>query len=139
MVVVLVIAVLVAIAIPTFLGMRTRTQDRAVQGNVRNAHTVQMVIFSDRQRFTDDVGALRSIDSSLTYTQALAALAADDDVVYVEELPATVWPGDTVVVGARSGSGRCYWIRSVASLNTPRYADNDCSGVPPLAAFRSDW
>ncbi len=37
MVVVLIIAILVAIAIPTFLGQRETAQDRAAQSNLRNA------------------------------------------------------------------------------------------------------
>src|SRR5687767_111788 len=37
MVVVLIIAILIAIAIPTFLGARKRAQDRQAQSNIRNA------------------------------------------------------------------------------------------------------
>ena len=36
-VVVLIIGILIAIALPTFLGARTRTQDRAAQTDLRNA------------------------------------------------------------------------------------------------------
>jgi type IV pilus assembly protein PilA len=39
MVVVLIIAILIAIAIPTFLGARSRAQDRVAQSNLRNALT----------------------------------------------------------------------------------------------------
>jgi len=39
MVVVLIIAILLAIAIPSFLGARGKAQDRAAQSNVRNALT----------------------------------------------------------------------------------------------------
>ena len=41
MVVVLIIAVLIAIAIPTLLGARQRANDRAVQSNLRNAFTAE--------------------------------------------------------------------------------------------------
>ena len=37
MVVVLIIAILLAIAVPTYLGARSRANDRAVQSNLRNA------------------------------------------------------------------------------------------------------
>ena len=47
MVVVLVIAILLAIAIPTFLGARERSQDRATQSNLRNALTAAKVVFVD--------------------------------------------------------------------------------------------
>ena len=36
MVVVLIIGILIAIALPTFLGARTRAQNRAAQSNLRN-------------------------------------------------------------------------------------------------------
>ncbi|GIU99645.1 MAG: hypothetical protein KatS3mg014_1261 [Actinomycetota bacterium] len=38
MVVVLIIGILIAIALPTFLGARQRAQDRAAQSDLRNAH-----------------------------------------------------------------------------------------------------
>jgi type IV pilus assembly protein PilA len=41
MVVVLIITILIAIAIPTFLGARSRAQDRAAQSNLRNALTAE--------------------------------------------------------------------------------------------------
>jgi type IV pilus assembly protein PilA len=37
MVVVLIIGILIAIALPTFLGARQRAQDKAAQSNLRNA------------------------------------------------------------------------------------------------------
>ncbi|HJX07292.1 MAG TPA: prepilin-type N-terminal cleavage/methylation domain-containing protein, partial [Actinomycetota bacterium] len=39
MVVVLIIGILVAIALPTFLGARSRAQDRAAQSSIRQAFT----------------------------------------------------------------------------------------------------
>ena len=41
MVVVLVIAILLAIAIPTFLGVRERAQDRTIQANLTTAIKVE--------------------------------------------------------------------------------------------------
>ena len=38
MVVVLIIGILIAIALPTFLGARTRAQDRAAQADLRNGY-----------------------------------------------------------------------------------------------------
>lgn len=47
MVVILIISVLIAIAIPTFLGARTRAQDRAAQSDLRNTLTAAKVFYSD--------------------------------------------------------------------------------------------
>src|SRR5688572_17520795 len=54
MVVVLIIAILLAIAIPTFLGARERAQDRAAQSNLRNALTAEKVYYTDNQIYTDN-------------------------------------------------------------------------------------
>ena len=50
MVVVLIIGILVAIALPTFLGARNRANDKAAQSSVRNALAAAKTIFTD----TDD-------------------------------------------------------------------------------------
>src|SRR6476659_6307057 len=47
MVVVLIIGILVAIALPTFLGARNRAQDRAAQSSLRQALTSGRVVFTD--------------------------------------------------------------------------------------------
>ena len=47
MVVVLIIAILIAIASPTFLGARERAQNRAAQSNLRNALTAEKTFFTD--------------------------------------------------------------------------------------------
>ena len=47
MVVVLIIGILIAIALPTFLGARTRAQDRAAQSNLRNGIAAAKTFFTD--------------------------------------------------------------------------------------------
>lgn len=139
MVVALIIAVLIAVAVPVFLGARTRAGDRAAQSNVRNAHVTQLVIYSDRQEFTDSVSELQAVDPSLAYTRSLAAMSPRGGIVYVELLAGGTSPNDTVLVGAESASGRCFWIRSVGGTNLLRFADNDCSATPGVGTFRDQW
>ena len=52
MVVVLIIGILIAIALPTFLGARTRAQDRAAQSNLRNALATAKSFFTDNDTYT---------------------------------------------------------------------------------------
>ena len=52
MVVVLIIAILIAIAIPTFLGARSRAQDKQAQSNLRNALTAEKTFYTDSQIYT---------------------------------------------------------------------------------------
>ena len=68
MVVVLVIAILLAIAIPTFLGARERSQDRAAQSNLRNALTAAKVAFSNDGDYGNaEHSDLTTIEPRLTY------------------------------------------------------------------------
>ena len=47
MVVVLIIGILIAIALPTFLGARQRAQNRAAQSNLRNALAAAKTFYVD--------------------------------------------------------------------------------------------
>jgi type IV pilus assembly protein PilA len=133
MVVVLIIAILLAIAIPTFLGARERASDRAAQTNLRNAHTAAFVYYVGKsQQFTEDTGLMQDVDPSLSYTNDASSLVAGPQI-YVEVPPAgTSRPLDTIYLGSRSGTGRCFWIRSIGDENHPRFATDDCT--PEVAA-----
>ena len=51
MVVVLIIGILIAIALPTFLGARERAQDKAAQSSLRNALVAAKTIFTDESDY----------------------------------------------------------------------------------------
>jgi len=70
MVVVLIIAVLVAIAIPSFLGFRSRAQDRAAQAELRN------VLLAEKAYWTDE-GSYTATDASLQTYEPTIVLIAD--------------------------------------------------------------
>ena len=88
MVVVLIIAILIAIAVPTFLGARQRAQDRASQTDLKNAYTNAKVIYSDNETFSDTNANLRTAlvaaEPSLTFTANAPAATATDTSVYVQ-------------------------------------------------------
>ena len=52
MVVVLIIGILIAIALPTFLGARTRSQDRATQADLRAGLAAAMTYYAARDTYT---------------------------------------------------------------------------------------
>ncbi len=71
-VVVLIIAILIAIAIPSFLGARKRAQDRAAQSDLRNGLTAEKTFYTDVQTYADpgvaaDLASLKDIEASLTW------------------------------------------------------------------------
>jgi type IV pilus assembly protein PilA len=98
MVVVMIIAILMAIAIPTFLGASTKAKDRAAQSDLRNGLTAAKVISTDNAGLFYSSGTTvivaadmnlaepslkfddTTASTSLIYVKA-AALGADIDLV----------------------------------------------------------
>src|SRR5438445_8494415 len=74
MVVVLIIAILIAIAIPTFLGARSRAQDKQAQSNLRNALTAEKTFYTGRPHDTATMTPLSPIQSTPGYTTDKAAV-----------------------------------------------------------------
>lgn len=136
MVVVLVIAILLAVAVPTFLGAYSRAMTRAAQSNARNAHTSLLIYYTEAQTFTAEPLLLNQIDKALEFVPLLSALDSGPNV-HVRMLPDTTRPNDTVVVTAKSGTGRCFWIRAVGGQDQPRFAEDDCSGA--ALVFKARW
>ena len=75
MVVVLIIGILVAIALPTFLGARNRAQDRAAQSTLRDALTSGRVVFSDHGDYVAaTIADFQAVDTSVQWvTSALSS------------------------------------------------------------------
>src|SRR5438270_149049 len=97
MTVVLVIAVLLAIAMPMFLGAETRASDRAAQANMHHALIAENMVFTDNEQFSTSNTALRSAEPRLIYVSTVPA--KDSAEVYVDTDSANA----TVVLVA----GRC--------------------------------
>jgi type IV pilus assembly protein PilA len=141
MVVVLVIAILLAIAIPTFLGAKTNAMRRAAQSDIRNVFTVQMVHYSDSGQFTDDPGALSMQDEAFSYSDTLPVPIAPRSVFV--EVQTDSRPNDTVYIACRTPQNECFWLRKVGNQSAPRFAQDDCT--PDLAApelglvFTDSW
>jgi len=71
MVVVLIIGILIAIALPTFLGARKRANDKAALSNLRNGIAAAKTFFTDKDVYTGfDVTAASGIEPSLAWTAA---------------------------------------------------------------------
>jgi type IV pilus assembly protein PilA len=114
MVVVLIIAILIAIAIPTFLGARERAQNRSAQSNVRNALTAEKTSYTDTQQYSDVSATLTAIEPSLTYVNAVPAKGTHEVYLAIGTVGVNAPTNNTVVIGAQSASGKCYWMQDVA-------------------------
>jgi len=108
MVVVLIIGILIAIALPTFLGARTRAQDRAAQSDLRNGIAAAKTFFTDKDLYTGfDVTAAEAIEPSLVWTAAGTPTAGQTVIQAVAS--------DSVVLTALSGSGTFFCIADKSS------------------------
>jgi type IV pilus assembly protein PilA len=105
MVVVLIIGILIAIALPTFLGARERAQNRAAQSNLRNALAAAKTFFTDGDTYTgfDAAGVAAGIEPSLTWV--LVSAAATQDTVTINQAAANV-----VEMSSLSASGDVFCI-----------------------------
>jgi prepilin-type N-terminal cleavage/methylation domain-containing protein len=115
LVVIIIIAILAAIAIPTFLGQRNKAYDASAKSLVRNAMTALETTYVDSRDFTDaTVDILTGIEPSITWTiAAVPADFADDKTVYVNlgaDTSAAGTDADMYYVGARSKSGAIFAV-----------------------------
>lgn len=121
LVVVLIIGILLAIAIPTFLGSRNRANNHAAQSNLRNALVAAKASFATRISYTCALSvatvpcptAMPQLEPSLTYTTVASTTAAP---------LVSIWtaPTATTLAAARmSRSGVCFGIRDVSNGAPP--------------------
>ena len=139
MVVVLIIGILVAIALPTFLGARTRSQNRAAQSDLRNALVAAKTIYTDDSSFLNaDTTGLTAVEPSLSYVGAAVASTQAAPSVSVSPASATLW-----AAARMSASGTCFWIADNAAGPGTRYdsttAAADCTGEDAELAAETEF
>ena len=142
MVVVLIIGILIAIALPTFLGARKRAQDRAAQSGLRNGIAAAKTCFTDNDTYTGcDDAALLAIEPSLTWNVSPSTGPKEvASVVYTVNKT-----GDSWAAAAMSDSGTCFWLKDVSSdpgagtfYGSTTTAAN-CTGAAAEAAAAGSW
>ena len=132
MVVVLIIGILIAIALPTFLGARTRAQDRAAQADLRNGYLAASTYYATANTFTGfDVTAAQAVENGLDWepdstdpsgTQISIRVAADDEVMLVERSATGTYFCIAQVPGSPLTS------RGSGAANSDFVATTDCTG-----------
>jgi type IV pilus assembly protein PilA len=77
LVVILIIGILAAIALPAFLGQRTKAQDTEAKTQIRTMQTAMETYYTDNQDYTGaDLTALKKIEPSLNDGKALPQATA---------------------------------------------------------------
>jgi type IV pilus assembly protein PilA len=130
MVVVLIIGILVAIALPTFLGARARAQDAAAKSSLRTALTAGRVLFSTDLDGYTLVTQVRLQDVEDTVRWRPAATASSEATV-------VSWDntGGVLTLAAFSNAGRCFFLRDDPPTDT-RYGT---LAAPPAACRADNW
>ena len=141
MVVVLIIGILVAIALPTFLGARERAQNRAAQSSLRNALVAAKTAYTDDSDYSgaDTVAEMDAIEPSLDYVLSPAESTANNEVSINVNAAFTVWAGASL-----SESGSCFYLRDNATGPGTEYGEDTtgaaCAGADAAAgATNPEW
>jgi type IV pilus assembly protein PilA len=104
MVVVLIIGILIAIALPTFLGARRRAQDRQAQSALRNTLSAAKVIKTDNDSFAGaNAAGLGAAEPALAFADSPAESTGPNQV----SVKATA---TTFEAGGHSNSGKCFYL-----------------------------
>lgn len=131
MVVVLIIALLIALAVPTFLGARRRAQDRQAQSHLRNALVAEKAYYADSGDYTDEATELRKEESNLAW----GTLDASARGVQVEFVSADF---QGVVLRSKSRSGTLFCIADSGTAATLSSAPYDLDDAGTWYAGRID-
>jgi type IV pilus assembly protein PilA len=143
MVVVLIIGILIAIALPTFLGARQRAQNRAAQSSARNGLVAAKTAYTDVDSYQKATFAdLGAIEPSLQYVVNTAQSAGPKSLsVWVSATPYQEWAAAVL-----SDSGQCFWIHDIATQipGAGTYYGGDptganCKGDDAKAANGASW
>jgi type IV pilus assembly protein PilA len=140
MVVVLIIGILVAIALPTFLGARERAQNRAAQSSLRNALVAAKTAYTDTSDYSGATNLLLpAIEPSLTYITTDSTAPTEVSVAVSAGPSFAVWSA-----AAMSQSGVCFWISddSSAAGTGTKYGEGvalTCAGTDAAGAGATSW
>ncbi len=105
MVVLLIIGILAAIAIPTYLGARNNAENTAAQSTLRNALTTVNTYYAEHGTFST------ATDSSLDALEPALVFGGTSNGG--NEVGQQAVGNNAAVMTVKSGSGQCFWIMDV--------------------------
>ncbi len=138
LVVLLVLAVLMGIGIPTFLGARERAQDRATQATLRHVLGVAKALRTETDSYAlVDAAALQAVEGSVTFVNDPAP-STGPSVVSVKGIDTNRFKAAIL-----SASGTCFLIKDgvVANIGEIHYArlENGSCHAKNAATFLESW
>jgi prepilin-type N-terminal cleavage/methylation domain-containing protein len=146
MVVVLIMGILMAIAIPTFLSTQGSANDASAKSNATNAFTGEKAYYEDNLVFLDGSAPANSatLDSGLPWTNAPGPAASDKVTAQAgafgavgtgfTETTASPFTNQGVLIEDLSKSGSCFYIADDQTANPPVIAYAESVGCFANAA-----
>jgi type IV pilus assembly protein PilA len=129
MVVVLIMGILMAIAIPTFLSTQGSANDASAKSNATNAFTGEKAYYEDNLVFLDASAAANSaaLDSQLPWTNAAGSATTDTVTAQAGafggtgfvETTATPFTNQSLLIEDLSKSGNCFYIADDQTASPP--------------------
>jgi type IV pilus assembly protein PilA len=134
MVVVLIIGILIAIALPTFLGARTRAQDRAAQADLRNGYLAASTYFATAQTYSGfDVPAAQAVENGLSWVPSGTTPTGTEIAIEIAS-------GSSVLLIERSKTGIYFCIAQIpGSPLTTRGGSTTYTNVDSTAECIQGW
>lgn len=119
MIVVAIIGVLVAIAVPTFLASQNKAKDRSAQSSLRTSLNAALTAYADTQDYGQlTITSLARVEPSRTW------LAANDPSLAPVQVSFDHPSASTFIAAANSVAGDCFFIRDdrTSSAGSNRFA-----------------
>ncbi|WP_298384599.1 type II secretion system protein [Ferrimicrobium sp.] len=144
MVVILIMGILAAIAIPTFLGARTSAQNKAAETDLRNLLTSEAVAYTNNQSYVNNTG-LVALDPAYTkdLNNGTITVSAPTGATTTATSTAPNNIGGIVCLSEKAASGTVFEIEDVATgsgAGTYYYSGPStvaCSTAPTSNSFHS--
>ena len=119
LVVILIIGILAAIALPAFLGQRSKGQDASAKSNARNMVSQMETCFTDAQDYASCTSNATIVNTNLPI---------DDNMPPAEASVAARGTTSTFTIVASSRSGNTFTIRKLATGTITRTCGSSGSG-----------
>ncbi len=128
LVVVVILAILLLVGLPTLRGASESANNRAVQSNVRSAFAATRVFYNDHRQYSDDPAVMRDEEPTILWTNDPLTASSTERTVRIRVYDE---PDDdqTVVVAGRTSTGHCFYLRDVMGGETAgTYFSSDVKG-----------
>ncbi|WP_276981595.1 type IV pilin protein [Ferrimicrobium acidiphilum] len=141
MVVILIMGILAAIAIPTFLGARTSAQNKAAETDLRNLLTSESVAYTNGQNYVNATGLVK-LDPAYTKELTSTTSASGTTTPAAVTVAATASTATTpafVCLWEQSSSGTYFGVEDVATSTSTTtvgtyYFGNGSTSAPSCSA-----